>query len=82
MATSNTSSGLFVTWCPDGSSYAVMNSDNTLSVIDVRKAGKIVRSHKFPVEVRVGFCGCGVFGEHLDALIVRVDVWRVYLLCI
>lgn len=50
-AVSNTGSGLFVTWCPDGSSYAVMNSDNVLSVIDVRKAGKIVRSHKFPMEV-------------------------------
>jgi len=51
VAITNTSSGLYVTWCPDGSSYAVMNSDNTLSVIDVRKAGKIVRSHKFPMEV-------------------------------
>ena len=51
-----------MTWCPDGSSYAVMNSENTLSIIDVRKVGKIVRSHKFPIEVCVvNGCayGCG-----------------------
>lgn len=54
VAVTNTSSGLYVTWCPDGSSYAVMNSDNVLSVMDVRKAGKIVRSHKFPMEVCAG----------------------------
>jgi hypothetical protein len=39
-----------------------MNSENTLSIIDVRKVGKIVRSHKFPIEVCVvNGCayGCG-----------------------
>lgn len=58
VAVTNTNSGLYVTWCPDGSSYAVMNSDNVLSVMDVRKAGKIVRSHKFPMEVLHGQAGC------------------------
>jgi hypothetical protein len=42
---------MFVTWCPDGSAYAVMNSENSFSLIDMRKAGKVVRSHKFPQEV-------------------------------
>lgn len=51
-ATTATGSGLYVTWCPDGSSYAVMNSENALSFIDTRKAGKIVKTHKFPMEVR------------------------------
>lgn len=49
-----TSTGnLFVTWCPDGSSVAVINTDNTLSIVDVRKA-KVVKTHRFQQEVGGG----------------------------
>mmetsp|Transcript_2481 Transcript_2481/g.6388 ORF Transcript_2481/g.6388 Transcript_2481/m.6388 type:complete len:335 (-) Transcript_2481:529-1533(-) len=47
----NTSAGnIAAAWCPDGSSYAVLNQDNVLSIIDARKA-KVVKSHKFPAEI-------------------------------
>lgn len=49
--------GIWVTWCPDGSSYAVVNSDNTFSICDMRKAGKVVKQHKFATQVR-GELGC------------------------